>query len=142
MRSFKFVEATIAKAKWSNAPVPVSMSLALRNAHAPVVALRIDRPDVGGQAPAVVSLIIEVPTIIETFETTRRRHIDLNLVDRKPRVLSAVGRIGSIRSAGNDAKGARHRQDGQTGKADFLETGSHERFPLGGYNRCNFTLSL
>src|SRR5271169_1893044 len=104
-------------------PVPVSMSLALRNAHAPVVALRIDRPDVGGQAPAVVSLIIEVPTIIETFETTRRRHIDLNLVDRKPRVLSAVGRIGSIRSAGNDARAPATGKTARPERQTFLKLG-------------------
>jgi hypothetical protein len=95
-------------------PSPVSMSLTLGNAHAPIVALGIDRPDVGGQAPAVVSLVVEVPTIVETFEATRCRHVDLDLMDRKPRVLGAIGRIGSIRSAGNEAKGGRHRQDGQT----------------------------
>jgi hypothetical protein len=75
---------------------PVSMSLTLGDAHAPIVALGIYRPDVGGQAPAVVSLVVEVPAIVETLETTRRRHVDLDLMDRKPRVLGAIGRIGGI----------------------------------------------
>jgi hypothetical protein len=99
------------------------MSLALRNAHAPVVALGIDGPDVSGQAPAVMSLVIEVPAIVETFETTRCRHIDLNLMDRKPRVLGAVGGIDSIRSAGNGAKAPAKGGTARFERQTFLKLG-------------------
>ena len=92
----------------------LSISLTLVDTHSSIVTFSIHGSNVSGQAPVVVPLVIKVPTIVETFEATRCRHVDLDLMDRKPRVLGAIGRIGSIRSAGNEAKGGRHRQDGQT----------------------------
>ena len=89
----------------------LSTSLTLEDTHSPVVALGIHGGNVGGQAPAVVPLVIKVPTTIETLETTGRRHVGLSLMQRKACVLGAIRRIGSKRTAGS-GKDTRRRQRG------------------------------
>jgi hypothetical protein len=78
----------------------LSISLTLVDTHSSIVTFSIHGSNVSGQAPVVVPLVIKVPTIVETLETTRRRHVGLSLMKRKACVLGAIGRIGRKRSAG------------------------------------------
>jgi len=62
-----------------------------------------------------MSLIIEVPTTIEALKAAWRCHVDSDLVDRKSRVLGAIGRIGGERRTGSGDD----RQCGKNESGDF-----------------------